>query len=117
MKTLALVAIVAFTFLSADAQAGFRSGSDLLRDCETVSGQQSNRPFLDGYCMGYIIGSVDAYEVERHLRNKKPCVPRGAETSQVVDATISYLGSHPADRNKEAAFLVTAAVAAAWGCK
>ena len=89
---IAVVGLAVMLLLSAQSQASFYSGSELLQKCESDSAAAYNE------CAGYIMGLIDYQDTLLDWSDlDKPlfCVPDGAKTSQLVKVVTKYLNEHP----------------------
>jgi hypothetical protein len=96
------------------AQSFTMDGQALYADCQ--KGDQDGRDTLIpfGKCMGYIMGVVDAMEVNRAVDQKPSCIPDGANRGTIRDVIHNYLRDNPAKRTLPAAIVVPMALAAAF---
>jgi len=96
--------------------AYLKSGNDLLRDCQ----QRSSA----GVCVGYILGVLDAVNLEQTAGNKKGasktvtvCVPPTLDGRQVANVVEKYLLEHPETRGFHASQSVLTAAIKTWACR
>jgi hypothetical protein len=96
----------------------FKSGSDLLHDCEQPEMSSA------GVCTGYILGVLDMIYTEqdssraeeRFSKDGDVCLPPTVDGWKVRDVVKKYLVNHPEARNLHASRLVWMAVVKVWGC-
>ena len=89
---IAVVGLAVVLLLSAQSQAGYYSGSDLLQRCES----DSNVEF--GMCAGYIMGVVDLQDALlqwSELDEPYFCVPDSANSGQLMKVVTKYLNEGP----------------------
>ena len=112
-----VAAVVLMVLSSAQAWAGFVSGSDILEQCKLSESQ-----YMQGECFGYIAGVADIVSnfKEAGWREKDYCWPSGESgvtLGQVKQDVVGYLERHPEDLHKSASGLVYLAFVEAYPCK
>jgi len=110
---IAAVGLAMMMLLSAQSQAGYYSGSDLLQRCESDSNAAYNT------CVGYIVGMVDYQEALVFWSNlDEPvfCEPMDAKSGQLVKVVTKYLNEHPENLHLSASGEVTNALVTAFPC-
>ena len=104
---------LAVMLLPAQSQAGFLTGGDLLRRCET----ESSVPRAE--CVGYVEG-INDYQTTllgwSYLDEPYFCTPEGVRSYQLVKVVTKYLNEHPEELHLEAGGLVAAALQEAFPC-
>jgi hypothetical protein len=65
-------------------------------------------------CVGYILGTVDAAEIARHVAGRPECLSTSVSTTQIYLEVYIYLVRHRDDRDSPAAASVMKAVQAKW---
>jgi Rap1a immunity proteins len=107
---LAISISVATFLISSTAQADFRSGNDLLRECEAKG--------TSGYslCLGYIMGVDDTM---RHIPiyGFSECSSSEVTAGQIKDIVVQYLYNHPATRHTSASGIVVMAISESFPCR
>lgn len=106
-NALLLITMMTLLGLSLPSNAAFKTGTDIYQDCTT----DEDRYFVQGYCLGYIIGAYDALP-----RAPKRCAPQRLSAQDLQDVVVNYLRVRPQDRHLPAAGLVEAAIKDAWPC-
>lgn len=101
--------------VSAPAKAGYVTGNDLFSDCgadrsDNVYYQKSAR------CTGYIVGALDALEIDALLRGRPTCISARVTVGQLRDIVMAYLTKNPQDRHMDASALVAVAINDAFQC-
>ena len=89
---IAAVGLAVMLLLSAQSQAGFYDGNDLLQRCESDSVADYTA------CAGYIMGIVDYQDALLQwsdLDEPYFCVPAKGKTSQLVKVVTKYLNERP----------------------
>jgi Rap1a immunity proteins len=109
MKLFLLAALLMTASGQVATAAVYETGNKLLEHCR-------GGDFLL-YCMGYIVGVVDDFEISLAVLHKPPCLPTTVTQGQIKDVVVNYLVAHPEHRDWTAAPLVRTAVVQAWGCK
>ena len=110
---IAAVGLAVMLLLSAQSQAAFYSGSDLLQRCESDSDAPYNT------CAGYIMGIVDYQDTLlgwSYLDEPKFCVPLSATGTQLVKVVTKRLNEHPEHLDFSAPSLVANALNDAFPC-
>lgn len=78
----------------------------------------SKNAHLNGYCLGYIIGNIDARNsIQSILGPGLQCVPPGVTQGQVHDIVVKFLKDHPEARHYTGASEVGRAIREAFPCK
>jgi hypothetical protein len=82
------------------------TGNDLYPTClawektEANGGEEEGDTVVKGQtCYSFILGVINAYPASTTF-------PLGTTNSQIVDVAVSYLKDHPAERGKDAWFLI-----------
>ena len=99
--------------LSAQSQAGFLSGNELLQYCES----NENGPL--NTCYGYIAGANDYQQAMAgwgYLDKPYYCASEGVATGQLVKVVTKYLNEHPENLHLVAGSLVANAMYYAFPC-
>jgi hypothetical protein len=99
------IAAATLTIPSTGALAVGWTGNDIQSKCAVSSA------FVNGTCMGYILGLFDAFEVQQLI------CPGEIANGQKVDVVFEYLRENPATRHQIAPTLILAAGKAAFPCK
>jgi hypothetical protein len=86
-------------------------------DGATVAKLCAPDPNGNSFCVGYIIGIVDAYESERVGEHKNPCVPTTVSGRQLVDITSSWMNRAQESHGYAGPSIVIAAVKEAFKCE
>ena len=94
--------------VSRTATAGFESGGSLLEHCT------KSDKLIEQACLGYIAAVADALEGGRFVAKAPQCLPVDIQLSQLRDVVVKYLQNHPTTRNRDAVFLVSAAIVNKW---
>ena len=104
----AMLVVVALSSLvmGGHATASFRTGNQLLDECQT----DPSSPKLAA-CLGYIMGFVDALEGGHSF-----CADVGVTAEQFKDVVKFYLRDHPETRHLPAADLVIVALQEKFPC-
>jgi hypothetical protein len=89
------------------AAADFRSGNELLEDCN-----EKNVLF----CLGYIAAISDGLN-GNGINGYEACIPKTVTAGQLVDIVVQYLRLNPAERHFAAAVLVADAISTAFPCR
>jgi hypothetical protein len=111
-----VVLALASTVSPMPARAGFKTGNDLLRECEAGEGRGSSM-LMWGTCAGYVIGAADAIGFWTAVENGESCIPASSQAGQLKDIVVKYLRDHPETRHFEAYALVYVALGQAFNCK
>lgn len=119
IKRAALIVTAALTGLCGTplpAETYFQSGNALYARCTT---DKSDRSYYqnDAFCMAYIVGVADEFELNRAVAKKDECVSSSVTMGQLRDVAQKYLQEHPETRNYGASILVTLALISAFNCK
>jgi hypothetical protein len=96
---------------SPDAIQSYESGYSLLKSC--------NDPQQRAYCIGYVVGVLDAYNSLSGTRADKSlrvCLPNGLLKSQVGAAVAKYLAANPDSLNADASSITFEALVKAFPC-
>jgi hypothetical protein len=96
---------------SPDAIQSYESGYSLLKSC--------NDPQQRAYCVGYVVGVLDAYNSLSGTRSDKSlriCLPNGLLKSQVGAAVTKYLAGNPDSLNADASSITFEALVKAFPC-
>jgi hypothetical protein len=107
----AVLTILGMLGASAPASALSITGDELLEDCQSPTDAQQ------GFCEGYIKGTVDGLAVG--MARAKACwfkIPPNVDTLQLVDATVRFLQVHPNERVQAAASAMLQALREAYPC-
>lgn len=106
MMIRSLLAVSAL-FAAQPAQAGWKSGNDLLKYCEEAE-KRTGSGIDFGVCHGYIQGVIDgsAISVLSGGTDKAIKVPAGVNSKQLVDIVVTYLRANPEVRHYVASDLV-----------
>ena len=99
------IAAATLTIPSTGALAVGWTGNDIRSKCAVSSA------FVNGTCMGYILGVFDAFEVQQLICSGE------IANGQKVDVVFEYLRENPATRLQIAPTLILAAGKAAFPCK
>lgn len=106
------------------------SGNELYRAC------QSDGAVLGGFCIGYLIGTIEGRSAGAFavLKSSRPdldpatgneminsilghCIPQDATNEQLRDVAVKYMSSHPESRHIAARTLVWIAFREAFPCR
>lgn len=98
------------------AVAGFKTGNDLLRECEAGDGPKPSM-LMWGTCAGYVIGAADAIGFWTAVEDGQSCIPTSSQAGQLRDIVVKYLRDHPETRHFEAYALIHVALGQAFSCK
>jgi Rap1a immunity proteins len=96
---------------SPDKIQSYETGYSLMTSC--------NNPQQRAYCVGYIIGVIDAHNSLAGTRADKGlriCLTNGLLKSQAAAAAVKYLGEHQDLLNSDAASAAYEALAKAFPC-
>jgi hypothetical protein len=96
---------------SPEAIQSYESGYSLLKSC--------NDPQQRAYCIGYVVGVLDAYNSLSGTRADKSlriCLPNGLLKSQVGAAVAKYLAANPDSLNADASSITFEALGKAFPC-
>lgn len=97
---------------NAYATVSFESGNELYSMC------QRSDDFSKAYCIGYIIGAVDAVGIMFQVFHKQQfCVPPGVSVQLIKDRVLLFLQNNPQARNMEAPATITAALVENYPCQ
>ena len=109
---IAAVGLAVMLLLSAQSQAAFYTGSDLLQRCESDSAVRY------GACLGYIMAVVDVRENLAWLEvfPKTICAPESASSGQLVKVVTKYLNENPEQLHNSAGGSVQNALFSAFPC-
>ena len=109
---IAAVGLAVMLLLSAQSQAYYFGGSELLQKCESDSATKYN------LCAGYVIAVSDVREEMAWLEvaPKTICVPDSALSGQLVKVVTKYLNENPEQLHNGAGGLVQAALFSAFPC-
>jgi hypothetical protein len=71
-----------------------------------------------GACLGYVVGSTDAWAsaLAAAGRPQVVCIPAGTNNDQVTQATVRYLRAHPEEGALNASVVIFAALKSAFPC-
>jgi hypothetical protein len=107
----------------AQDSGGFYKTSDMLSaGCRiairTWSGQNPNSidQLIAQSCVGYIQGSIDAFEFERIRGSENICVPDDVKGEQAIRVFMKYSDEHPEELHKGAPLVVWEAMHQAFPC-
>ena len=110
---IAAVGLAVMLLLSAQSQASFLTGGDLLRRCES----ESSGPRAE--CVGYVEG-INDYQTTllgwSFLDEPYFCTPKGVRSYQLVKVVTKYLNDHPEELHLEAGGLAAVALYKAFPC-
>ena len=95
--------LLAGVSLPATSAAAFYNGNDLYRACR-------GNDYLNGVCLGYVMGAMDAWTTGRILDGKTQCVRIGVRAGQVRDVVLKYLEDNPGERDHDADRIVAKAL-------
>ena len=95
------------------AHAESKDGNSLLSRCQKKS--ESGTAF--GYCLGYIVGIVDAIDLVQGSKSTILCIPSGVKIGQAKDIVEKYLTDHPEGRLRPGAQLDVEAITKASPCR
>ena len=101
-------------FDPAPATAGFKTGNQLLSECEALDDNQKR-----AVCAGYISGTFDLLLEQQELYPEpilKVCPNERITLGQATDVVVKHLKDNPADRDMSASFLAWMAIYRAWPC-
>ncbi|MRG54208.1 hypothetical protein GF108_01245 [Phyllobacterium sp. SYP-B3895] len=97
MRKFVLATVIALSYLSGSAEAGFYDGNEVYARCTSA---EANR---ETWCLGYVAGVADTYQTHlKVLSNGRRCFPKGSTLGQLKDVFIRYLLDHPEDRHWDA---------------
>jgi len=106
-------AVVGIT--SQPAMAAFKTGNDLLRECEAGEGPNPNM-FQLGACAGYILGVADTIAFWSQVKDGKNCIPASSQAGQLKDIVVKHLKANPEVRHFDAQTLTYLAFRNAFNC-
>jgi len=117
MKYLLMIVLL-FSFNQVRAVEGFYKGNDLLEECEAYLSDTGSAA-KGNICIGYIMGVVDTHAVVVIWdgSEKRFCLPRSIQSSQLVRVAIKYLKENPQDLHLAATGLVIVALDFAFPCE
>lgn len=92
-----LIALTGVLILAGPADAGFKSGNDLIRDCARREGQTRNENVTYGTCLGYLQGVVDTLVAMQTTAAPilGSCELEGVGTGQLREIFEAYAREHP----------------------
>jgi hypothetical protein len=103
---------------SVGARVGEFTGDDFLNRCTTTKPDQSPKNTEEQemavYCVGYIEGAVAAIVA---LDGQSYCLPSNATPQDMLKATITFMQSHPDQKQNLFASVILAAAVDQWPCK
>ena len=115
-----LVLVLIFLSLSVRVEAGFSTGNKLLKFCTA----DKNGP--QGVCSGYIMGVVDAHDVNNDVGGKDEyknnhlgyrwCLHKKITQGEVMDPIIAWLKVNPKKRHFTATSLISKALQESFAC-
>ena len=110
---IAAVGLAVMLLLSAQSQAGYYNGSDLLQKCESDSAAMHNA------CAGYIMGMNDYQKtmlVFTYMDEPYFCVPDRVSSGQLVKVVTKWLNERSDYLHLDAGVLVAHAVRESFPC-
>lgn len=87
------------------------SGNDLKTECE------DSNPVSSGFCLGYILATMNGMEYALTLAETRVCVPATVTVGQMKDVVLAYMRRYPETRDRNMIIIMTAASAEAWPCR
>ncbi|HEX8126917.1 MAG TPA: Rap1a/Tai family immunity protein [Allosphingosinicella sp.] len=71
-----------------------------------------------GACLGYVVGSTDAWAsaLAAAGRPQVVCIPAGVNNDQITQSTVRYLRAHPEEGGLNASVVIFAALKSAFPC-
>jgi hypothetical protein len=95
---------------ASDASTSFKSAGDVFKMCTANDKSDLSE------CLGYMEGITDTQYLLRKADRLPSCFPAGTRNTQIQDAFVTYFMAHPAEREKEGALVIFAAIKARWPC-
>jgi hypothetical protein len=105
-QALSMLAVIA---LPAAAQAGFKTGTDVLNFCTDTS------PLKRSICLGYLQGIADGLQI-RDIGVARICIPDNLQGQQLIDIAVELLRTS-AEPTGEAVVYIGPAFATRWSCR
>jgi hypothetical protein len=110
LRSILLVGLLA-TLSFSGGHADTFTGNKLLDACRT-----KKAGFEEGYCFGYIVGSVQALRGAADTKGRI-CVPEDATNQQLTDIVVRRLDAKPEDRHRSALYVILASLVDAFPCQ
>lgn len=107
---------VSALFAAQPAQAEWKSGNELLKNCEDGAQNTVSGAIDFGFCHGYIQGVVDGSRISTIAGGPDNSIklPAGVTASQMRDVVVDYLRKNPQNRHWAASDLVYIALKGAF---
>ena len=104
------IVVCAAAALPATAQAGFKTGKDVLAFCTDPS------PLKQSMCLSYLQGVADGLQAAA-VGVGNLCMPRDVSGPQLIEQAVAILRRAPAADQDEAVVFVAPGFAKAWACR
>lgn len=115
LKVIFAALVVAVGITPQPSLAAFKTGNDLLRECEAGEGPNPSM-FQLGACAGYILGVADTIAFWSQVKDGKNCIPASSQAGQLKDIVVKHLKANPEVRHFDAHTLTYVAFRNAFNC-
>lgn len=109
-KVLAFLAIF-FSFFVSNGYAAFKTGNEIYAGLEDWKRTTSTNLTTSAIAFGYVVGVSDA------LDQVVFCLPSSVTAGQITDIVYAYMRDNPQIRQKDASYLVAAALKPYFQCR
>jgi hypothetical protein len=99
------------------------TGQQIQSKCKELVNEKMSQVFDAGFCGGFIDGVIDSQTMEEandktQNRRQTPrfCLPQEGTNGQYVQVFFKYLGDHPEELHRPAAFLLVESLVKAFPC-